>query len=82
MELSYHVIGVGASFSSIDMTGLALAQIKKTLEDIKKMIGVILAAPLKTAIDKTATAMNLLQNEQVDEAIEEFRGNNCSLNRL
>ena len=35
IEFAYHVVGVGASFSSVDLTGVALAQIKKSLEGIK-----------------------------------------------
>ena len=65
IEFSHNVIGVGSSFYSMDLIGLALAQIKKTLEDI---------TPLKTAVNKTLSAMNLLQNQQIEEAVAEFRG--------
>ena len=74
IEFSYHVIGVGSSFSSLDLTGVALAQIKKTLEEFKKMVGIILSTPLKTAVDKTLSAMNLLENEQISRAVKEFEG--------
>ena len=65
---------MGSSFLSLDLTGLALAQIKTTLEDIKKMVGIILSTPLKTAVEKTLSAMNLLQNEQINRAVKEFEG--------
>ena len=74
IEITYHVFGIGSSFSSMDLTGVALAQIKKTLEDIKKMVEIILSAPLKTAVDKTLSAMNLLENEQISRAVKEFEG--------
>ena len=73
IEFSYHVIGIGSSFSSMDLTALTLAQMKKTLEDIKKMVKIILSTPLKTAGKKVLTAMNCLENKQVAEAVMEFR---------
>ena len=73
IEFSYHVIGIGSSFSSMDLTALTLAQMKKTLEDIKKMVKIILSTPLKTAGKKVLTAINCLENKQVAEAIMKFR---------
>ena len=73
IEFSYHVIGIGSSFSSMNFTALALAQMKKTLAEIKKMVQIILSTPLKTAGKKVLTAINYLENQLVDEAIGEFR---------
>ena len=38
------------------------------------MVGIILSAPLETAFKKTLTAINLLQNVQIEEAVTDFRG--------
>ena len=56
----------------MDLTALTLAQIKKTLEDIKKMMKIVLATPLKTAGSKTLSAINYLENNQIRNAVKQF----------
>ena len=73
MEFAYHVIGIGGAVQSMDLTAITLMQIKRSLEDLKKMVQIVLDTPLLTALDKLITAMNLLQNHPIDEAIEKFR---------
>ena len=73
IEFSYHVIGIGSSFTSMDLTALTLAQMKKTLQDIKIMVKILLSTPLKTAGKKVLTAMSYLENKQVAEAVMKFR---------
>ena len=72
-EFAYHLVGIGGSFTSFNLTALTLTQIRRTLEDTRKKIQTVLDTPLLTAIDKFLTAINLLQNFQVEEAITSFR---------
>ncbi|XP_075250827.1 uncharacterized protein LOC142343027 [Convolutriloba macropyga] len=73
IEFANNVFGIGASFSSMDLTGFTLAQIKQTLQEIKKMVSVVLDTPLKTAIDKMMTALNLLEKQMIDKAVEKLK---------
>ena len=57
----------------MDLTGFTLAQIKQTLQEIKKMVSVVLDTPLKTAIDKMMTALNLLEKQMIDKAVEKLK---------
>ena len=45
------LIGLGAGFTKLDMTGFTLAQIKKTVESIEKKVDVILSTPMKMSWD-------------------------------
>ena len=80
IEFAWDVFEVGAAFAPNggapipNLSGVALVQIKINLQKIKKMVEIILSAPLETAIMKTLTALNLLQNVQIDQAVQEFRG--------
>ena len=81
IEFACDAFGVGLAFAPSggpipipNLSALALAQIKIKLEDIKKMVEIILSTPLETATMKTLTALNLLQNVQIDQAVQAFRG--------
>ena len=72
IELALDVIGIGASLKSMSSTGLTLGQMKMTLKDIKKMVKIILSAPLQIAGKKTLSAINFLENKQIKLAVQQF----------
>ncbi|XP_063719322.1 uncharacterized protein LOC134846066 [Symsagittifera roscoffensis] len=53
-------------------TGLTLGQMKMTLKDIKKMVKIILSAPLQIAGKKTLSAINFLENKQIKLTVQQF----------
>ena len=67
------VFGIGTGFATLDFSGLGLMQIKMAIQKLHNMISVILDTPLETAIAKTLTALNLLEHNQIEPAVEKFK---------
>jgi len=66
------LLGIGAGFSTLNMTGFTLAQINKKLDEIKAQVNTILGAPAIEALDNLRRGMQSLEAGKYVMANKEF----------
>merc|ERR1719219_138531 len=66
------LIGIGSGFASLNMTGFALAQINKKLDEIKAQINTILGAPAIEAFEHLQRGIQSLVNDKYKMANGDF----------
>jgi len=72
LETAQNVFGIGAGFTSLDLTGFTLAQIKSKLENIEQKLNIILDAPIKLALKHFSTAMTAMEFEDIEQTVAEM----------
>jgi len=72
LETAQNVFGIGAGFTSLDLTGFTLAQIKRKLENIEKKLNIILGTPIKLALKYFSTAMTAMECKDIKRTVAEM----------
>jgi len=69
LETAQNLFEIGAGFTSLDLTGFTLAQIKSKLENIEKKLNIILGTPIKLAVEYFSEAMTLMECEDIERTV-------------
>ena len=67
------VLGIGAGFTSLDLSGLTLAKILLIVQDIQQKTNILLDSPLKLALKFYKNAIIQFQNGETEQSIEEIK---------
>ena len=69
---SAQLLGLGAGMTKLDLSGFQMAQVKQMVEEINKKLDVVLAAPLKLALDCYGRAGVKLEHGDIHGMIKEL----------
>ena len=69
---SVDLIGIGAGLAKIDMSGLAIAQLRAEVEELGRKLDVILGAPLKLAVQNLNMALIRMENQDIEGTVREL----------
>jgi len=72
LEIAQNLFEIGAGFTSLDLTGFTLAQIKRKLEIIEQKLNIILGTPIKLAVEYFSTAMTLMECGDIERTVAEM----------
>ena len=72
LEIAENVLNIGSGFTSGNMTAFTLAQIKNIVKNIEKKVDIILATPLRLALDNLKSVINMLETNNYEFAYESF----------
>ena len=68
---SVNLIGIGAGLAKIDMSGFALAQLRKEVEELGRKVDVMLAAHSGAATQRLKSALIKLEFQDIAGAVKE-----------
>ena len=69
---SVDLIGIGSGLAKIDMSGLAIAQLRAEVEELGRKLDVILGAPLKLAVQNLNMALIKMENHDIEGTVQEL----------
>ena len=69
---SVDLIGIGTGLAKIDMSGLAIAQLRAEVEELGRKLDVILGAPLKLAVKNLNMALIKMENQDIEGTVREL----------